>query len=79
MNLEIPQAETMTEAQFAQSMVNRYRKLLLSAAGHKSITIDGQVVSYADLTAEYEKWAKKLARLNGGRPVVVSLDMENAF
>jgi hypothetical protein len=67
-----------TEQAFAEKMVEKYRDLLLSAAGLKSITIDGQAVSYADLEDLYDRWSKKLARLNSARPSVVGLDLRNA-
>lgn len=62
---------------FAEKMVAKYRDLLLQGAGLKSISIDGQSVSYADLEAAYDHWTKKLARLNGSRPIAKSINLEN--
>jgi hypothetical protein len=67
-----------SEKQFATAMVEKYRDMLLACAGLKQITIDGQIVAYADLETNYAIWQKKLARLNNTRPNVLSIDLRNA-
>lgn len=68
----------VSEAAFALQMVEKYRALLLKAAGLKSVSIDGTQVSYADLKSEYDAWLKKLNRLNGDKPCVATINLENA-
>jgi hypothetical protein len=66
------------EGAFALQMVEKYRQLLLDCAGLQQIMIDGQLVNYLDLEKQYEHWMNKLARINGVRPVVSSINLENA-
>jgi len=66
-----------TEQAFTEKMVAKYRDLLLQCAGMKTIALDGQSVSYGDLEVAYEHWTKKLARLNGSRPIAASINLEN--
>lgn len=68
----------ISEAKFVLQMVEKYRELLLACAGLKSVTIDGQAVTYEQLEQQYAHWHKKLGRINGTRPRVASITLENA-
>jgi hypothetical protein len=63
----------ISEQAFAEKMVAKYRELLLNSAGMKSVTIDGQSVSYADLEAAYDHWSQKLV----SRPLVATINLGN--
>lgn len=69
----------VSEASFALQMVEKYRALLLKCAGLSSVTIDGNVVMYRDLKAEYNAWSKKLARLNGTVSQVSGINLEHGI
>lgn len=66
-------------ATHAEAMVAKYETLLLSAAGHKSISVGGESVSYDDLEAKYRYWKREVAREAGTKPVVSSFDLSKAF
>lgn len=68
----------ISDLTFARKMVEKYRDMLLQCAGLRSITIDGQMVMYADVEAGYRQWQKAVARLSGTRPNAVTIDMSNA-
>lgn len=70
---------TMTQTEFAQYMVNKYRLALADNAGMTSIALDGQTVAYADIENRYDYWQAKLGRLNGSRPPLVGVDLRNCF
>lgn len=74
----MPTNDAISDLAFARKMVAKYRDLLEKCAGLKSITIDGQVVNYADLEQQYRGWQKSLARLTNSRPAALTIDLENA-
>lgn len=75
----MPTYETeTTEGEFCRAMVEKYRALMLKSAGLKSVNVDGQMVAFADLEAQYNQWRRKLAIINGERPQVLSINLENA-
>jgi hypothetical protein len=74
----MPTNDAISDLVFARQMVAKYRDMLAKSAGLKSITIDGQMVTYAEIEANYRKWQKSVARLSGSRPLAVTIDMENA-
>jgi hypothetical protein len=66
-------------ATFAEQMVEKYEALLLSCAGHQSISIGGQTVSYADLEAKHRHWQRAVAQAAGTKPVASNFDLSKAF
>lgn len=60
---------------FAEQMVEKYQALLLTAAGRRSVQVDGQAITYQDLYAEYNRWRRELARLKGAKPVANTIDL----
>lgn len=74
----MPTNDAIADLVFARQMVAKYRDLLTKAAGLKSITIDGQMVTYAELESAFRRWQKSVGRLSGSRPTTVTIDLENA-
>ena len=68
----------VSEETFVLQMVEKYRALLLKAAGLKSVNVDGQTVDYVDLEAAYEQWRKKLQTTNGKRPLMAVVNLRGA-
>lgn len=64
----------LTEQQFAEQMADRYRELLVRHAGMKHVQVDGQIVTYTDLEADYDFWSARA----GQRQRVVGITIENA-
>ena len=60
---------------FAEEMVTRLEALMRDAAGLQSVTIDGHMVTYADLVAQYEFWKRKVATESGKRATVAQIDL----
>jgi len=58
---------------FAAQQVTRLETLLAQCVGVKSVTVDGQAVTYEDLTAQYNFWKSRVARENGTRPRVAQI------
>ena len=69
----------MAEATFAQQMVTKLEALLLANAGVRSVNVDGQQVSFDDLTAQYEHWKRKAAAEAGTRPRVAQINLANGL
>lgn len=66
------------EPTFAEQMVAKLETTLLEAAGLQSVTIAGQVVTYAELTKQYEFWKSKVAKEGGSRPVLIEVEMRGS-
>ncbi|KKM67769.1 hypothetical protein LCGC14_1467770 [marine sediment metagenome] len=49
-------------ATFAQQMVEKYRTLLADSAGLKSVTADGQSVTYGELEERLRCWESRATR-----------------
>lgn len=64
-------------ASFAEQMVAKYETLLVKSAGLRSVTVDGTAITYADVEAQYRYWQGIVARQQGTRPVVSSIDLSN--
>ena len=64
-------------ATFAQQMVEKYRTLLADSAGLKSVTVDGQSVTYGDLERLLEHWENKVAAEGGRRPRAASIKLSS--
>jgi 3-deoxy-D-arabino-heptulosonate 7-phosphate (DAHP) synthase len=62
---------------FAQQQVTRLETLLAANVGLKNVTVGNTSVAYEDLEAQYEKWKSKVARENGTRPRVASINLRN--
>ena len=60
---------------FAEQMVEKLEALLLKAAGHSSISVDGQAVTYSDLEAKYNYWKRQVARESGAKPLIADIDL----
>ena len=61
------------------TIVAKYEALLEANAGMKSVSVDGQTITYEDLHKRWEFWKAKAARLKGNRPRVLGMDLRNAF
>lgn len=60
---------------FAEEMLERIEGVLREAAGLQSASIAGQTVTYADLLAQREHWRREIAKEQGGRPLLLEVDM----
>lgn len=60
---------------FAEEMVSKLEALMREAAGLQSVNIDGHMVTYADLLAQYEFWKRKVATESGKRATVAQIDL----
>lgn len=60
---------------YAENMVDKYETLLTANAGLKQVSVDGQVVSFADLEASYEFWTRRVAREAGTKPLIVGVNL----
>jgi hypothetical protein len=58
---------------FAANQVARLETLLQQCTGVQSVTVDGQTVTYDDLTRQYNYWKSRYARENGRRPRVAQI------
>lgn len=67
----------MAKDLFAEQMVNKYEKLLLDNAGVKSVSVDGQSVTYSDLKKEYKSWKNQLDASTGGKAGVLQIKLDN--
>jgi hypothetical protein len=54
-----------TMATFAETMLATIKTRLETCAGLKSVVIDGQTVTFEDLTAQYDYWNKRVMREQG--------------
>ena len=66
-------------ATFAQQMVEKYRTLVADNAGLKSVTVDGQSVTYGDLERLLEHWESKVAAEQGRRPRAATIKLSSGF
>lgn len=63
-------------ASFAEQQLARIEATLAALAGAKSMTIDGRVVTFDDLTAQWTFWSKRVAAATGtGRPLTSQIDL----
>lgn len=53
---------------FASNQVARLETLLAQCVGVQSVTVNGQAVTYDDLTKQYKFWKSRQARENKTRP-----------
>lgn len=60
---------------FAEQMVTKLETLLLASAGLKSVSVDGEAVSYADLESRYDYWKSRVSRESGDRPLSATVDL----
>jgi len=60
-------------------MVTKYETLLEANAGMKTVSVDGQTITYEDLHRRWEFWKNWQAREKGTRPRAVTLDLGNSF
>jgi len=52
-------------ATFAETMLDAIKIRLADCAGLKSITVDGQTVTFEDLTRQYDHWNTRVMREQG--------------
>ena len=62
-------------ATFAEQMVTKLETLLLSSAGLRSVNVDGESVTYADLESRYDYWKSRVNRESGDRPITATVDL----
>lgn len=67
-SLPLRAISVMPDPTFAEQMVAKYQTLLLSAAGMRSINVDGQVVSVSDLETKWNFWKAEVAKESGSKP-----------
>ena len=60
---------------FAETMVVKYETLLARHAGQKSVTVDGQTLTLAQLEELYDHLLTRYRRLNGDRPRIAAVKM----
>jgi len=60
---------------FATDMVTKYEGLLATHAGMKSVSVDGQSVTYDELEKQYEFWVKKAGAEAGTRPRLSKINL----
>lgn len=60
---------------FAEARVEYYETLLARHGGQKSVTVDGQTLTLADLEHLYDHWLTRYRRLNGDRPRIAAVKM----
>lgn len=60
---------------FAETMVTKLETLIASSAGLKSVSVDGEAVTYDDLLKQYDYWKSRVARESGARPRVAQVDL----
>ena len=66
-------------ATFAEQMVEKYRALLADNAGLKTVTVDGQSVTYGELERLLEHWENKVAAEGGRRPRAATIKLSGGF
>lgn len=60
---------------FAISMVAKLETMLAANAGVKSVSVDGQSVTYGELLEQYEYWRRRVAREDHKAPTVSTIRM----
>ena len=66
-----------TKDLFAEEMVEKYKGLLRDNAGIKSVSVDGQSVSYDDIQKQYNQWKKILDSSTGKKAMVSQINLSN--
>ena len=66
-------------ATFAEQMVEKYRTLLADSAGLKSVTVDGQSVTYGELERQLQYWENKVAAECGRRPRAATIKLSSGY
>ena len=59
----------------ASQQVARLEALIQQCTGLKSVSVDGQAVTYENLLDQYNYWKSRQARENGTRPRVAQIDL----
>ena len=62
---------------FAEKMVKKYEQLLDENAGVKSVSVDGQSVTWDDLQRQYTFWKKELDKSEGKKPMIQQGNLSN--
>lgn len=62
-------------ATFAEEMVTKLETVLKANAGLKSVQVDGQAVSFDDITDQYDYWKRKVAKEKGRAPVISTIKL----
>lgn len=60
---------------FAKTMVTKLEGLLSKAAGLKTVSVDGTMTTFDDLTAQYQHWKREVEKEAGRRPRVAGIDL----
>jgi len=60
---------------FNSDQVKRLQTILAENVGVQSVMVNGQSVSYADLEAKLDYYENKVARENGTRPRVFTVEL----
>jgi len=66
-------------ATFAEQMVEKYRTLLADSAGLKTVTVDGQTVTYGELEERLAYWENRVAAESGRRPRAATIKLSSGF
>ena len=66
-------------ATFAEQMVEKYQTLLADSAGLKTVTVDGQSVTYGELEERLAYWEGRAAAESGRRPRAATIKLSSGF
>jgi len=66
-------------ATFAEEMVEKYRTLLADSAGLKTVTVDGQSVTYGELEERLRYWESRVGSESGRRPRAATIKLSSGF
>lgn len=65
----------MPDPTHAEQMVAKLEQMLLDCAGLQSINVDGQQVAYRDLNADLQHWKKEVAKEQGKRARIRTINL----
>jgi hypothetical protein len=65
----------MADPTFAETMVTKLETLLSEAAGLRSVTVAGQMVTYENLIEQHGYWKKQVAQEQGTRRRILPIEM----
>jgi hypothetical protein len=60
---------------FASNMVEKYQCLLEKSAGLKSVSVEGEMMSLADLEVKWQFWKNELAKAEGYKPRISAIQI----
>ena len=69
----------MANPTMAAQVVAKIEAAILASPLAESISLDGQSVSMGDAISKLEYWRRRVARENGTRPVIASINLQHTF